>query len=141
EAFAESARAQYGILDRMRRRKLLAAAILLAASLTTVCIGPFPRPLIVVPAFALAWLLVSRRATRLKAACAVVFTSVLLLLWYDVLWTAARNSSIATGELVYQLYDANCTFPFPGYRYPHEIIQLRKGYPDADLDALLWCRN
>ncbi len=98
----------------MRRRKLLAAAILLAAFLTTVCIGPFPRPLIIVPAFALAWLLVSRRATRLKAACAVVSTSVLLLLWYDVLWTAAQNSSIAKGDLVYRLYDANCTFPFRG---------------------------
>src|SRR5690349_20634344 len=102
----------------MRRRKLLAAAVVLAAVLAMVLIDRFPRPFIILPAFALAWIVGSRRLTRAKVLCAIAFPSVLLLLWYDVLWTAAWNSSIASGDQVYRLYDANCSFPFLGSRYP-----------------------
>ena len=124
----------------MRWRKRLAAAILLAAILSIVLVDRFPRPLIILPALSLAWIVGSRRLTKLKVLCAVAFPSVLFLLWCQWLWTAARNSSVVTGDLVYRLYDANCTFPLPGGRYPYQIIWLRKGDP-ADVDALLKCRD
>jgi hypothetical protein len=125
----------------MRWHKLLAAAVLLAAFLTMLFIDRFPRPLIILPALSLAWIVGSPRPTKLKILCAIASTSALFFLWSQLLWTAARNSSLASGDLVFRLYDANCTFPFPGSRYPHEIIRLRKGYPDGSPDALLWCRN
>jgi len=123
------------------RRRLLALGPILVAFVMIARIGPFPRPLIIAPAIALAWIVGSRRMTILKVLCAVVLTSAVLVLWFLLLWTTAWRPTRDRQALILRLYDLNCAAPFGAGRDPHEILWLSEGAPFASPDSLLKCRD